>query len=139
MSAEQLVCFNKLHSPLMGIFAAMKRYGVAILLPILFILVFVNASFVSIETVKPTSSIDKRSEACFNAHFHIPDSELERSNRQTHTGFAYQGIQKIPGYLTENLAHLLISSLVYPSTTFSKVELFDNNYLSYNYPSHNFW
>ncbi len=122
------------------IFAGMKKYSAAIFLPLLVILAFLTAGVVPVEKTGTISLNIVASNNSFQTDLNYPNSEIERSNIHG-TGFlhGHQGFQKIPGYLAVNTKARIISAAFSSSTVFPVVELFDNNYLSHNYPSHNFW
>ena len=118
----------------------MKKYGVTIYLCILLIFSFVNANILSVHKTDSYSSTIAKSNDCFNTNFSYPNSEIECFNIYSHpVSNSHQAFQKIFDYLTVNKSLASSSSLFSSAGTYSRIELFDNNYLSHNYPSHNFW
>ncbi len=118
----------------------MKKYCVILFLPVLFILAFVNANLFFIQKTGDSSLSTASTNTFFNTNFNYPESEIENTATFGHTVLhANQGLQKIPGYLPGNARAAVISPVFSSLKVAPAVELFDNNYLSHNYPSHNFW
>lgn len=118
----------------------MRKYSVVIFFPVLFLLAYLTAGFVPVGKTATLSSAIATTNNSFDTDLNYPHSEIENCNVQGSTALqGNQGLQKIPGHLADNTKAQVISSLLFTPVTFPCIELFDNNYLSHNYPSHNFW
>jgi len=117
----------------------MRKYSVAIFFPVLFLLAYLTPGLIPVGKTATLSSAIAANNS-FGTDLNYPHSEIENCNVQGSTALqGSQGLQKIPGYLAYNAKARVISSLLFTPVTFPFIELFDNNYLSHNYPSHNFW
>jgi len=116
----------------------MKQYNIIILLSFLFFPAFVHADFLRVQPAGTTVSVSVKSSTCFTTGLNYPGSEIERCTIHSYTGLVNKVPQKIPGYLSDTKGPA-IAALSSPPVVFSAIELFNNNYLSHNYPSHNFW
>ena len=93
----------------------------------------ISKSAAEVNNISPVST-------CLTSNFNSPDSEIEHySNNGNHVLPSSQGIQKVTGHLNfydKAIAGTIV--VVFPGN-FEQGDLFDNNYLHHNYPSHNFW
>ena len=120
---------------ILDIFAAMKQFNIIILLLFLFFFEFVHANFQPVDTI---ASVSIRSNTCFTGDRTYAGSEIECCSVHSYTGFGNKAPQKIFSYLRDAKSQV-IAALSSFTVIFSAIELFGNNSLSYNYPSHNFW
>ena len=118
----------------------MKKYRVTIFLSLLLVFSFVNANKLSIQKIDSYSSITAKSTTCFNTNCSYPNSEIECVNIYSQpVSNSHQGFQKTFDCVTINTKDLAGSSPFSSSGAYTRIELFGNNNLSHNYPSHNFW
>jgi len=122
----------------LDIFAAIKQFNIIILLPFLFFFAFLHANYFCVQPVDTIASVSRRSNTCFTGVCNYAGSEIECRTMHSYTGFKNKARQKIFSYLinAKDPAIIALSSF---TVIFSAIELFDNNSLSYNYPSHKFW
>ena len=120
---------------ILDIFAGMKQYNIIILLPFLFFFAFVHVNFQPADTI---ASVSIQSNTCFSSDCNYAGLEIERCTMHSYTGFGNKAPQKIFSYLSDAKSPA-IAALFSFTVIFSAIELFDNNSLLYNYPSHNFW
>jgi hypothetical protein len=116
----------------------MKKYFVPISFLLIFLFAFANAEFFSIQKKEVNDAVCKMTNAYSDKDFNPLNSEIEHCGFFSYTVLpAHHGSQKITTHLSFNTKRITISFT--PPTGPSPVQLFGNNYLSYNYPSHNFW
>jgi hypothetical protein len=118
----------------------MKKYPVTIFLSLLFTIAFVQANIFSVQKTEHSSSGIVKSNTCFNNNFSYPDSEIEHCNTFGSPVLnVYRVFPNSICYLINASGSPAISSLCTSVIAAPGIETFDNNYLSHNYPSHNFW
>ena len=118
----------------------MEKHRATIFLIGLLIVAFTNAGKLSFQKAGASSSIDSTYNDCFNSNVNEPGIDIERCNISGHIGTrAHQMFKKITGFLSGNNYRLLTSTSLSSSASFVAITSFDNNNLSHNYPSHNFW
>jgi hypothetical protein len=118
----------------------MKKLRLILCFPLLALLAFVYTDRIPAGSTGSISSVITKGGLVLHPDHNYPVPEIEHGNIHGHNILhSYPGSQKIPGHIAGNTRDIVICSLLSSSTAFPAVELFDNNYLSYNYPSHNFW
>ena len=118
----------------------MKKYNVAIVLSILFILAVANAGFFAIHGTNTLSSTNLKPNSYSSTDFNNSNSEIEISSN---SGFAspqaHHVFQKLLGNLSPDTKRTY-SALNFSSLNSSSADhLPIKAYLSQIYPSHNFW
>jgi hypothetical protein len=120
------------------IFAEMKKYSTTIFLSLLFILACIYAYY----PAAPVDTAGSSEKQAISSSISFPGSGIEYSNIQYSTAFnGHYHVQKAPvcSRAGGNSRIPVIADVLNASTVFEAKELFDNTYLSHNYPSHNFW
>ena len=116
----------------------MKKYAAIIFLPFLFLLAFVNAGFSSVQKNSATTSQVTRTSDFSNDDVNYPNAEIEHAN-VSNTIQIHHGLQRTPACFNNDITGNTFFAFVPLPVIFSGIELYDNQNLSYNYPSHNFW
>ena len=116
----------------------MRKPLAILLLPVLFLLAFLHANTSSVQ--KAVIAFNITSNSSLSSNSNLPGAEIERCNVSIETfSHNWQVPQRVPAQLTSNSKSREIDAALSSLPVYASVELYNNNHLSYNYPSHNFW
>ena len=118
----------------------MKKHSSVILLFSLLLFAFANTGILSVQKTALSSSITTASNDCFNPNVNRPGIEIEPYNISGHIGSRVQQLFKKVHFFSPGHSNSPVTSSIFiSSAAFPGLTALENNYLSHNYPSHNFW